>query len=208
MGQIIIKLNGAVVGRVDLKEGDAKVGRRPDCDIVLDHIAVSGEHANITTIFGDSVIEDLNSTNGTFISNKRITKHPLRNGDIVIIGPHALVYTSEPSRAAQDTGASAKKAPLASAAPAEPNLTVRFKHGQLFVLSGANSGKRIDLVMGATTIGRSGTITRTSDGYLLEATSAAETLKLNDRPVPRGGTKLNHGDLIATADARFQFYFK
>src|SRR5581483_2347837 len=98
MAKLIIKLNNEVVDHIDLKQGDMKIGRKPGCEIVLDNLAVSGEHANIFTIGDDSFIQDLNSTNGTFINNKRVAKPHLRNGDTVGIGQHSLVYLHESTR--------------------------------------------------------------------------------------------------------------
>jgi pSer/pThr/pTyr-binding forkhead associated (FHA) protein len=54
---------------------------------------VSRRHAQITSDKSGSTIEDLNSTNGIFINDKRVKKHRLHNGDIVAIGFHQLVYT-------------------------------------------------------------------------------------------------------------------
>lgn len=100
MAKLIIKLNNEVVDHVELRQGDMKIGRKPGCEIVLDNLAVSGEHANIFTIGDDSFIQDLNSTNGTFVNNKRVAKHHLRNGDTIGIGQHAMVYLHETARAA------------------------------------------------------------------------------------------------------------
>lgn len=211
MGRIIIKHNDTAVNQVDLRAGDMKIGRRAGCDIVLDHLAVSGEHANIATSGDDSVISDLNSTNGTFIGNKRITKHPLRNGDVITIGQYALVYVSEPAAA----GAKQVSAPASALPDSEPesNRTIRLKHAQLFVLNGANSGKRIDLVAVVTNIGKTGkhagTIARTVSGYLLEAVkSPPEKLAVNGIPVPAKGVELRNGDIIDVGETQLQFYFK
>src|SRR6185295_20410234 len=100
MAKLIVKLNKDVVDHIDLKQGDMKIGRRPGSDICLDNLAISGEHANIFTIGEDSFIQDLNSTNGTFINNKKITKHHLRNGDAVTIGKHTLIYLTDTQGAA------------------------------------------------------------------------------------------------------------
>ena len=66
------------------------VGRRDDNDIRIDNLAVSGHHAKLLTIFDDSFLEDLDSTNGTYVNGRPITKHPLKNGDVIVIGKHEL----------------------------------------------------------------------------------------------------------------------
>src|SRR4030066_163397 len=71
------------------------IGRRPGSEILLDNMAVSGNHASIFTIGEDSFVQDLNSTNGTFVNNKRISKHHLDDGDVITIGNHSLTYRNE-----------------------------------------------------------------------------------------------------------------
>jgi pSer/pThr/pTyr-binding forkhead associated (FHA) protein len=88
MAKLVVKFDNDVLDHVEIKQGDMKIGRKPGCDIHLDNLAVSGEHANIFTIGEDSFVQDMGSTNGTFINNKRITKHHLRNGDTVVIGKY------------------------------------------------------------------------------------------------------------------------
>lgn len=221
MAKLIIKIDNEVIDHVELRQGDMKVGRKPGCDIFLDNLSVSGEHANIFTIGEDSFIQDLNSTNGTLINNKRVSKHHLRNGDVVTIGKYTLVYMAEPIKTRTDEFAktviinptAAREEPLpatpvhkpAAAAKSEPRL------GALYVLSGANSGKRIDLAKTVTNLGktgkRAGTITRTAEGYLLAA-GDDEVPKLNGRPVLPQGALLKNGDIIEVAGTRLQFYFR
>ncbi len=85
------------------------------------------------------------------------------------------------------------------------------RFGAIFVLSGVNSGKRIDLTKKITNLGsagkRAGAITQTTDGFML-APGADETPKLNGRPIPHEGSKLKNGDVIEVAGTRLQFYLK
>ena len=67
------------------------IGRRPESDIHIDNLAVRGQHARVMTIAGDSFLEDLDSTNGTFINGKRVKKHALGAGDLITIGKHSLL---------------------------------------------------------------------------------------------------------------------
>jgi pSer/pThr/pTyr-binding forkhead associated (FHA) protein len=222
-----------VVDHVDLRQGDMKIGRKPGCEIQIDNLSVSGEHANIFTVGEDSFIQDLGSTNGTFINNKKISKHHLKNGDTVVIGKHSLIYLTESTRASRAPDEFAKTVIIspsrtvepkpAAAAPASERAAITLetkpkeapvmaeRFGAIFVLSGVNSGKRIDLTKKITNLGsagkRAGAITQTSDGFML-APGADEVPKLNGRPIPHEGSKLKNGDVIEVAGTRLQFYLK
>jgi pSer/pThr/pTyr-binding forkhead associated (FHA) protein len=233
MAKIIIKFNNDVVDHVDLRQGDMKIGRKPGCEIQIDNLSVSGEHANIFTVGEDSFIQDLGSTNGTFINNKKISKHHLKNGDTVVIGKHSLIYLTESTRAGRAPDEFAKTVIISPSRTVEPKpaapapaseraaITLETKPkeapamaerlGAIFVLSGVNSGKRIDLTKKITNLGsagkRAGAITQTTDGFML-APGADEVPKLNGRPIPHEGSKLKNGDVIEVAGTRLQFYLK
>ena len=95
MGKLVIRFEGKLVGEVNLKLGDMKIGRKADCDIILDDALVSGEHALVKTVGMKSNLHDLDSTNGTFIGDKRIKQHALRHGETIIIGGHSLIYRED-----------------------------------------------------------------------------------------------------------------
>ena len=227
MTKLIVKLNNEVVDHIDVKQGDMKVGRRPGCEVFLDNLSVSGEHANIFTIGDDSFIQDLNSTNGTFINNKKITKHHLRNGDAVVIGKHTLVYLTEQAAATpqdfaktviinpaamREAMAAAPAAAAVAAKPAAAAMTKAEVRGALVILSGANSGKRIELTKSVTNLGktgkRAGSITRTDEAFMLAPSEDGEIPKLNGRPVGSEGAALKNGDIIEVAGTRLQFLSK
>jgi ribosome-associated protein YbcJ (S4-like RNA binding protein) len=229
MAKIIIKLNNEVVDHIDLRQGDMKVGRKPGCEIVLDNLAVSGEHANIFTIGDDSFIQDLGSTNGTFINNKRVAKHHLRNGDTVVIGQHSLLYLQEVSRPVErpsdefaktvvispmtPTATPATKpntAPVSVPADEPPANANDQSAAALFVLDGRSSGRRIDITKSVTNLGKTGrpagVIMRLPDGYALRAAGDYDIPRVNGRAVPEQGVKLRNGDIIEVAGTRLQFY--
>jgi pSer/pThr/pTyr-binding forkhead associated (FHA) protein len=71
------------------------VGRLPDNDIRIDNAAVSGHHSLLINILNDSFLEDLNSTNGTYVNGKLIKKHALQHGDVITVGHHQLRYVDD-----------------------------------------------------------------------------------------------------------------
>lgn len=93
--KLILSMDGLVLKEFSLDKERITIGRRPTNDIHIDNLAVSGNHAVIVTILNDSFLEDLNSTNGTLVNGKPVTKHFLQNGDVVEIGKYKLKYVNE-----------------------------------------------------------------------------------------------------------------
>lgn len=234
MAKLILKFNEEVIDHIEIKQGDMKIGRKASTDIFLDNLAVSGEHANIFTIGDDSFVQDLGSTNGTFVNNKRITKHHLKSGDVIAVGKHTMIYYADSQKNEEHTEDFAKTViinPDVSPAPQiEPEPPKDFaketmapvtakkmeseRQGAIFVLNGANSGRRLNLNKSVTNLGKagkvSGTITRIPDGYRIAGTAGSEPgPKLNGRDVPPGnGAILKNGDIIEVSGTRLQFYLK
>jgi hypothetical protein len=104
------------------------IGRKPHNDIQIDNLAISGEHAVVITILNDSFLEDLGSTNGTFVNGQSVKKHFLKNGDTIELGKYRLKYVSELPQQTSNAdfektmilrpGAAPKPAPQPAAAPA------------------------------------------------------------------------------------------
>ncbi len=80
---------------VNLRVGAVAIGRSADNDIHLKDSTVSSYHAKIVTYFDASYIEDLDSTNGTFVNGKKVQKHILNPGDVVTVGTHTLKVEPE-----------------------------------------------------------------------------------------------------------------
>jgi pSer/pThr/pTyr-binding forkhead associated (FHA) protein len=68
------------------------IGRSPDNTVIIDNPAVSGHHARVYSESGAVMLEDLNSTNGTFVNGQHTTRRVLRSGDVVLVGKHQLVF--------------------------------------------------------------------------------------------------------------------
>ncbi len=89
-GKLILTFNDQAVGEYALDTESLVIGRRPECDIHIDNLAVSGRHARVVTVAGSPFLEDLDSTNGTFVNGKKVDKQSLADGDLITIGKHAL----------------------------------------------------------------------------------------------------------------------
>ena len=95
MAKLILSLEGSVIREIPLDKERITIGRRPQNDIQIENLAVSGEHACIVTILNDSFLEDLGSTNGTLVNGNPIKKHILQNSDVIEIGKYKMKYVVE-----------------------------------------------------------------------------------------------------------------
>ncbi len=87
-----IRTDGHLVSEYNLKSGRVVIGRAPDNEIYIKSKFVSRHHAQIVCNEDGCIVEDLNSTNGIFIGNRRVKKHYLQDGDVVSLGIHDLVF--------------------------------------------------------------------------------------------------------------------
>ena len=95
MGKLVVSLDGVVIKEVQITKDKTSLGRRPYNDIVIDNLAVSGEHAVMQLVGTDVFIEDLNSTNGTYINGKAVKKQLLQHNDTVEIGKYKIKFLAE-----------------------------------------------------------------------------------------------------------------
>ena len=206
MGKLVIKFQGKPIGDVSLRLGDMTIGRNPACDIVLNNDqSISNKHAVIKTVGRKSTVQDLDSTNGTFIESGRITQHELRHGETIIIGSHELIYRDD---LALDTPAFAKGSGAGGAADSRDKTMVISMQAQLIAVEGKDKGKRVPLVKKETLLENPGKnparIYRGPEGYVLHAQSGPGEPRLNDRPVQPGGQMLESGDVIEVAGTKFE----
>ncbi len=92
--KLIVSLEEKVVDEIPIEKEIITIGRRTDNDLCLDNLAISGYHSQISTVLDDCFLEDLNSTNGTFVNSKIVKKHALKDGDIIDIGNHRIKYVN------------------------------------------------------------------------------------------------------------------
>ncbi len=92
VGRLVLSLKGVAVSETYLVPGRIFLGRTSDNDLQVESKYVSRHHAQVITTVGQSCIEDLNSTNGIFVGDKRVRRHQLQDGDVVKLGMHELAY--------------------------------------------------------------------------------------------------------------------
>ena len=189
LAKLIISRNGQVEQQVQLSKERMTLGRHPRNDIVLDDPAASGEHAAIVTILDDSFLEDLHSTNGTFVNGHRIGKHFLQHQDAIGMARYALTFVADGIR------------PLAAAQPVLAELAI---------LNGSNAGKHVALTKAQTTLGRPGAqvvvIQRHPAFYSIAHTEGDAAPLLNGTALARhAAERLSDGDVIDVGGIQMTF---
>jgi pSer/pThr/pTyr-binding forkhead associated (FHA) protein len=123
MAKLVLSMETTMLKEIPLSKERTTIGRKPHNDIQIDNLAISGEHAVVITILNDSFLEDLGSTNGTFVNGQSVKKHFLQNGDTIELGKYRLKYVAEVPQ--QTTNADFEKTMIlrpgaAQKPPAEP----------------------------------------------------------------------------------------
>ncbi|RFC38381.1 MAG: FHA domain-containing protein [Candidatus Nitrotoga sp. LAW] len=132
--KLILSMDGVVLQEYVLDKERMTVGRKPHNEIVIDNLAVSGEHAAIVTIFNDSFLEDLDSTNGTLVNGAAIKKHFLQNNDVVEIGKYKLKYLNDQKN--QSTAADFEKTMVFRASSRIPTVAPTLVKADPYEMSG------------------------------------------------------------------------
>jgi len=236
MARLVLSLDNKVLAEYNMTKERYTIGRLPSNDVRIDNPTVSGHHSLIINILNDSFLEDLNSTNGTYVNGKLIKKHALQHGDVVTIGRHQLRFVdSGADDEAQDdefarTMVLDNEAIDASYAVPEAEGTAINPYdttsgpdkaskpvpvAKIQVLNGTFAGREVPLNKALTTLGRAGVqviaITRRSDGYYVVQVENAEDRKsaqLNGEPLGVQARRLNDNDVIELIGIKMGFFAK
>lgn len=209
MGKLVVSLDNVVIKEVQITKDRTTLGRRPYNDIVIDNLAVSGEHAVLLAVGSDVFIEDLNSTNGTYINGKAIKKQLLSHNDTVEIGKYRLKFLTEEVPDYEKTmvlrpGAFANPQHVMPAAPSMSLLPASIK-----VLNGGAAGREVLLTKVVTTVGKPGmqvaSISKRPNGYVLSHVEGAGRPSINGLELSDDVKPLKNGDIIELAGTQMQF---
>jgi len=211
MPKMIVSIDGVVIKEVQITKERTTLGRRPYNDIVIDNLAVSGEHATVQMTGDEVFLEDLNSTNGTYVNGKAVKRQQLFNGDIIEVGKYKIQFVSEPEGERFDKTMVFKPGMMmpAAAAPSVERAVGSELQGCIRVLSGAASGREVPLTKVVTTVGKPGVavaaITRRQHGFVVARVEGANNPLLNGTPIGNEPLALKSGDLIELAGTQMQF---
>ena len=103
MIKLVMRVGGKEVKTVESDKDELTIGRNPDNDILIDNLAVSDRHARIIRGADGYVLQDLDSTNGTFVNEKKINQVALQQKDTIDIGKHLIEVTKLTSQVSEDS---------------------------------------------------------------------------------------------------------
>lgn len=236
MAKLTLMFNGGVLDEYKLDQEELTIGRKPDNDIHIDNLAVSGRHARVLTILDDSFLEDLGSTNGTYVNGSVIKKHALKEGDVITIGKHQLHYDREGATDTEDdfeqtmiirpdaagmpentgsasVGRSVGELGAELVRESRQSSSDRPAQARLRVISGANAGKEMPINKALTTLGKPGVqvaaITRRPQGYYIVHVEGDESTPptLNGEPVGPSAAHITDSSIIEVAGVRMEFLY-
>lgn len=218
MRQLVIETEEGTRGAAfPIRRAQTTLGRRPHNDIVIDDRLVSGQHAVLTLSGHDVVVEDMNSTNGTYVNGVRVQRHQLAPDDLLEVGKCRLRYLSdglaEPAFSYEKTavltpassGFGSDRANYPYTVPA----TLPKQLALIQVLSGEGAPRETLLTKVVTTLGKPGSqtvaICRRPAGFVLTSVAGQGAVRVNGQVLQAPETLLKHGDLIEFGDTRLSF---
>jgi pSer/pThr/pTyr-binding forkhead associated (FHA) protein len=198
MPKLAVSIDGVIVKEAQLTKERSTLGRRPYNDIVLDDLAVSGEHAAVSLRGGEVWIEDLGSTNGTFLDGQSIKNQKITPDNVIQIGKCQLKLIG---------GAEGQVSALHHAATMPAGVAARGP--RVRVLNGSAAGRVMELTKVVTRVGKPGvsvaSITRRPDGFELATVEGAHKPTLNNAPLQGAPVRLKNHDQIDLGGVRLEF---
>jgi pSer/pThr/pTyr-binding forkhead associated (FHA) protein len=233
MPSLTLKFKENVIGRFPVLKGKSlTIGRRKDNDVVIDNLAVSGHHAKVDAVGDAFVLVDLQSKNGSFVNEQIVNSHWLKEGDVISIGKHLLVFSTGDAGGAAEGQApeidktmimdtSSYRSMVQKSAPPLPKPLKRQEEmsGYLSYVAGGNG--RVALSGGLIRIGKdpsadivvkgwragwaTATISRRPDGFHLSNAGGWSKPRVNGRPVQKS-VLLQDLDVIDVGPVKLQFF--
>lgn len=211
MPKITIRLDASLIKEVSLVKKHTTLGRRPYNDVVLDNLAVSGRHARLFQEDQQVTIEDMDSTNGTYVNGHAVKRQVLQDNDTIEIGHFKIIFSSQ-------SGAREVAVEPESNPPYDATWPQAFhdiaelpvnRQGRIKVVSGSAAGREMALTKEVTTFGKPGVaiaaITRRDANYYVHHVEGAQVPLLNGTAVGQAPVLLRTGDQITLSGTVLQF---
>jgi hypothetical protein len=212
MPKLVVSIDGVIIKEVPLSKDRTTIGRRPYNDVVIDNLAVSGEHAAVLKAGEGFGVEDLGSTSGTYVNGTSVKKQGLKNGDTIEIGKYKIRFLADAGAGAfeETMVADAPHAATAAAgAPAARSAAPKGSAASVRVLNGAAAGRVMPLTKVVTTIGKPGVavaaLTHRPQGYIIARVDGTGTATVNGRAIGGDPVALSSGDMLEIGGIQMEF---
>jgi pSer/pThr/pTyr-binding forkhead associated (FHA) protein len=202
MPQLIASVKGVEVKHVYLHKDRTVLGRKPGNDIVLDTMVVSGQHCAFDLVgVADVFLQDLGSTNGTYVNDRMVKERTrLNDGDIIAIGPYRIRYLQASEEPSTFGGTQ-------SFAPDSPQL-----HAMFTVESGSSAGLEVPVVKAVTTFGKPGvsvvSVAQRRGGFFVTHLGGTTAPMLNGNAMGGDPVMLSDQDVLELAGTRMRFQLR
>ena len=211
----------------DITRTPFTIGRTPDNDLCLEDPAVSAHHARIVQVQAVLFLEDLSSTNGSFVNEHPIERRQLRDADALRFGSHRAIFREKPGSATRPAlageGLVTDKAKVVASTPAREAPAPARKIGIVEILSGRTGQSHYPLTRQVSLIGAqddavitltgwfapntAAMISRKGDAYVVSQTESGKRILVNGRTVQREHA-LRHGDVVEVAGITMRFVLR
>jgi Inner membrane component of T3SS, cytoplasmic domain len=190
LARLLLSRDESLLRQIPVERERLILGRRPYCDLILDDLTVSGEHAMLHTRAGESILHDLNSRNGTLVNGAMTKQQAMVHGDVIEIGVFKIKFVME------------------TFAGDATKLMLAVGSAKIKVLNGKDSGREIALDRAITSLGSTAQIAvvaRRRNGYYLTHMEGPSYPLVNGESIGLTAKPLAHNDLIELAGTIFQF---
>lgn len=224
---LLVKAPQGGTREIDVSHTPFTIGRKQDNDLCLDDIAVSARHARIVKVQEVLFLEDLTSTNGTFVNEHKIDRRQLQDADAIRLGTHRLIFRGhqalQPESTTTGEALVTDKTMVVSGSLAGGRPAPEQKVGVVEILSGKTGHAHYRLTKHVSLIGAqddavitltgwfapktAAVISRRGDGYVVSQTESGKRILVNGRPV-QGEHTLRNGDVVEVAGITMRFLLR
>ncbi len=236
MAKFILEFNGSLLREIPIEKGIITIGREKDNDIAIENLAVSRYHTRLIQKEDKFVLEDLASSNGTFVNKRKIDRYELKEEDVILIGKHTLIFKKENEGSVSipkphfeertgilDTRKHRELLAKNLQQRAEKRNEIVALKGIIAYISDSGKIKEVQLNKKVTTIGKGNTadvkvkgflvgksallIDKKPDGFYVSRGNGINSPRLNGKSI-RGKNRLMNDDFIDIGTTKMHFSIK